>query len=68
MATIAREKNGTVRIWFVDAGGKRKGVRIGKASEEYAELFKGKLEDLVTATITNTSPRPELAHRTTHLF
>ncbi len=61
MATIAREKNGTVRIWFVDAAWKRKGVRIGKATDDYAELFKLKLEDLVTATITNTSPRPELA-------
>lgn len=51
----------TERIWFVDATGKRKGVRIGKASDDYAELFKLKLEDLVTATVTNTSPRPEVA-------
>ncbi len=61
MATIAREKNGTIRVWFVDAAGQRKGIRIGKVADDYADRFKLKLEDLVAASITNSTPREDLA-------
>ena len=60
MATVSREKNGTVRIWFVDSTGKRKGVRIGKVSDDDAERFKLRVEDLANAAALNRSPRPDV--------
>ena len=61
MASVTREKNGTVRIWFNDAAGKRKGIRIGKADDNYADRFKRRVEDLLTASITNTRPHEDTA-------
>ncbi len=60
MASIAREKNGTVRIWFIDAKGNRKGIRIGRVADDYASRFKSRVEDLVAASHMNSSPREEL--------
>ena len=59
MATIAREKNGTVRIWFVDPAGKRKGVRIGKVSDSDADRFKLRVEDLVTAAFNDARAKAD---------
>ncbi|MEZ5944868.1 MAG: hypothetical protein R3C18_26085 [Planctomycetaceae bacterium] len=62
MATITREKSGNVRIWFTGADRKRKGIRIGNVPDNYANRFKDDVEDLLSACITNSSPREETAH------
>ena len=61
MASVTREKNGCVRIWFKDADGNRKGIRIGKMNDKYAERFKDHVEELVTGSITNTRPNEDSA-------
>ncbi len=52
MASIGTDSNGHRRILFVDpADGKRKTIRLGKASQKQAESFKLKLEALVSSAI-----------------
>lgn len=57
MAFKSREKSGTVRIWFTDAEGKRKSVRIGKVDDDAAIVFCDNLQALANASLTNTEPR-----------
>src|SRR5262245_43912573 len=47
MATIGNDPNGRKRILFVAPDGKRKTLRIGKATMKQAIAFKVKLEALV---------------------
>jgi len=47
MASICDDGNGLKRILFVGIDGKRRAVRIGKASMKQAEAFKVKIENLV---------------------
>lgn len=46
MASIAHDKNGCRRILFVAPDGKRKTVRLGKASQRMAEGVKYRVEQL----------------------
>jgi hypothetical protein len=52
MASIGTEPNGHRRILFVARDGKRKTIRLGKASMKQAQAFKVKLESLIAAGIT----------------
>ena len=53
MASIGKDPNGFKRVLFL-SGGKRKTIRLGKASMKQAEAFKVKVEALVTAGITGS--------------
>jgi len=55
MATIGNDPNGHKRILFVASDGKRKTIRLGKATMKQATAFKVKVEAL--------SARPSLAGR-----
>ena len=52
MASISREPNGRRTVQFVGADGKRRSIRLGKASERMAQGVKVRVEALVTAQIT----------------
>ncbi|MDA1166076.1 MAG: tyrosine-type recombinase/integrase [Planctomycetota bacterium] len=52
MASISKQANGRKTVQFVGADGKRRSIRLGKISVRDAEKFKGRLENLVTASIT----------------
>jgi integrase len=52
MASISREKNGRKTIQFTGADGKRRSIRLGKASLRFAEAVKVKVEQLAAAAIT----------------
>jgi integrase len=52
MASITRQPNGRKTVQFVGADGKRRSIRLGKASVRDAEKFKVRIESLVTAAIT----------------
>lgn len=52
MASIGKDPNGLRRILFMAGDGKRRTIRIGKATQRQAEAFKVKVESLVTAAIT----------------
>ena len=54
-ASISKQANGRKTIQFVGADGKRRSIRLGKISVRDAEKFKGRLENLVTASITGQS-------------
>ena len=56
MASLCNDPNGRRRITFIDSNGKRKTIRLGKVALRYAQTFKVKLEDLVSAKITGYSP------------
>ena len=60
MATVTRDSKG-VRIWFKDAAGKRKSIRLGDAHDDYATRFALNLEDLNSAVKYNATIRPEIA-------
>ena len=49
MASVIDDPNGRKRIQFVGRNGKRKTVRLGKATARQAEAFKVRLEHLVLA-------------------
>ena len=59
MASISNDPNGRRRILFVGADGKRRTIRLGKASKRYAESVRVKVEDLVSASITAHAPADE---------
>ena len=61
MASITKQANGRKTIQFVAADGKRRSIRLGKASVRDAEKFKVRIENLVTATITGHSMVPDTA-------
>jgi integrase len=52
MATIGNDPNGLKRILFVAPDGKRKTIRLGKATMKQATAFKVKVEALIGQTIT----------------
>src|SRR3954469_21445949 len=51
MASIVDDPNGRKRILFVGADGKRRPIRLAKATMKQAEAFKVKVEQLVSASI-----------------
>lgn len=61
MASITRESNGRRLIQFLDAGGKRKTLRLGKMSQRQAESIKVKVENLVAASISGHTIDDETA-------
>lgn len=54
MATIGDDPNGRKRILFVSGDGKRRTIRLGKASQRQAEAFRVKVESLIGAGITGS--------------
>ncbi len=52
MASIGEDTGGRKRILFVAGDGKRKTVRLGKATNKQADAFKVKVESLITGGIT----------------
>ena len=56
MATVGSDPNGRKRILFVAGDGRRKTIRLGKATMKQAEAFKVKLEALIAARITGNMP------------
>src|SRR5262249_61649932 len=52
MASIGNDPNGFKRILFVAPDGKRKTIRLGKATMKQATAFKVKVEALIGQTIT----------------
>ncbi len=61
MATIGNDSGGRKRILFIAADGKRKTVRIGKASLSDAQKFKGNIELLATAAHLGHAPDPVIS-------
>lgn len=61
MASIGKDTNGRKRILFVAPDGKRKTVRLGKATQKQAEAVKLKIEKLVSAKITGQSPDDDVS-------
>ena len=55
MASLSRDKNGTKRIQWTNASGKRKTIRLGKMSVKAAESFLAHLERLIGYRTTNTA-------------
>ncbi len=55
MATIGNDPNGHKRILFVAPDGKRKTIRLGKATAKQATAFKVKVEALIGQTITGVA-------------
>ncbi len=55
MATIGSDPNGFKRILFVASDGKRKTIRLGKATMKQATAFKVKIEALIGQTITGAA-------------
>jgi len=49
MASLIRDKNGRKRIQFVAPDGRRKTIRLGRATVRQAEAFKGRVEQLALA-------------------
>jgi integrase len=52
MASISSDPDGRKRIQFIGIDGKRKSIRLGKASMKQAEAFKVKVAAIVTASMT----------------
>ncbi|HQX50645.1 MAG TPA: hypothetical protein PLY87_10015 [Planctomycetaceae bacterium] len=60
MATVTHDAKGA-RVWFKDAAGARKSIRLGDAHIDYANRFALYVEDLNTAVKYNATLRPETA-------
>jgi integrase len=61
MASIGKDANGAKRILFYDTDGKRKTVRIGKATQRQAEQVCLRIEQLVSSKLTGAAPDDETA-------
>jgi len=61
MASISKEPNGRRTIQFVGADGKRRSIRLGKASQRTAEGIKVKVEALVEASLTGSALQSDTA-------
>ena len=59
MASVVNDPNGRKRILFIGSDGKRRAIRLGKASMKQAEAFKVKVEQLVSATVVGHPPDDE---------
>ena len=72
MASITTRPNGSRFITFLDGSGKPKHITLGKVDKRYAEAFKVKVEDLVSACIHGHAPTDEtcrwLARRDERLY
>src|SRR5262245_48236780 len=55
MANIVNDPNGFKRIQFVAPDGKRKTIRLGRATAKQATAFKVKVEALISQTITGVA-------------
>jgi len=62
MASLARDKDGTKRIRFIDNSGKRRAIRLGKVPVKEAESFKLRVEALVVCKALGSLPDPQLTH------
>jgi integrase len=62
MATIGDEPNGRKRILFFGPDGKRKTVRLGKATKKDAETWKLRIELLVGAKLRGNSIDDDTSH------
>jgi integrase len=67
MASIGNDRRGLRRILFSAPDGKRKTIRLGKASMRQAEAFKVKVEQLVHAALLGHSPDDETSRWLTSL-
>jgi len=67
MASISRESNGRKTIQFTGTDGRRRSIRLGKASLRTAEAVKVKVEQLAAAAITGHAVDAETAHWLSHL-
>lgn len=54
MASLSKDKNGTKRIQWVDAAGKRHTIRLGSITVKTAEAFLARLERLIASKLTGT--------------
>ncbi len=54
MASIGNDSNQRKRILFVYGDGRRKTIRLGKATQKQAAAFKLKVESLITGAITGS--------------
>jgi integrase len=61
MASIGKEAGGTKRILFYAPDGKRKTIRLGKATQRQAEAVCLRVEKLITAKLTGHSPDDDTA-------
>jgi len=61
MASIGKDPGGLRRILFVAPDGKRKTIRLGKATQRTAEGVKTKVEGLVSALLSGQSPDDEVS-------
>ena len=61
VASITTRGNGSRFIGFVDAGGRRRFISLGKVPARYARSVKVKVEDLVSSSITCHPPADETA-------
>src|SRR5687767_4116204 len=55
MASINKEPNGRRTIQFVAGDGKRRSIRLGKATQRDAELVKTRVEALAAAALAGNS-------------
>ncbi len=61
MASVTTRNNGSRFISFIDAGRKPRFITLGRVPLRYAEAVKVKVEDLVSATMHQHSPRDDTA-------
>ncbi len=59
MASIGNDSGGRKRILFVAGDGKRRTVRLGRASRRQAETVRGHVENLVAAVLSRQAPPDE---------
>jgi len=60
MATVTQDAK-EARVWFKDAAGARRSIRLGAVHNDYANRFALFVEDLNTAVKYNATLRPETA-------
>ena len=61
MASLTFEDNGHARIQFKASNGKRQTLRLGRVKKKDARSIKVHVEDLVSASISGSSPTPTTA-------
>jgi integrase len=61
MASVVNDPNGRKRILFIGADGKRRAIRLGKATLKRAERFKDHVEELLNAAFLCRSVEEETA-------
>src|SRR4051812_8172999 len=61
MASICDDPNGFKRVLFQDANGKRRAIRLGRATAKQAEALKAKVEAIVQDMILGRPHEDEVA-------